>query len=225
MPHSPTAATAELRARLTALAEPAYRSFIAKLIPGAGAHILGVRIPTLRALAKELARNGAWQLPAAPGESMEEIMLRGMALGYARGLSLAERLAALERFVPHITNWSVCDSCCCTYSFARRHRAEVWEWLTPYLRSGDEFPARFGVVMLLQHFVRAPEWAERVAEALPPVPATAYYAEMAVAWCACEICLLYPAQKERLLSRLRPGVLRLTLRKIRESNRTDPREA
>ena len=209
----------ELRAALVAMAEEPYRAFAAKLIPG-GIPMLGVRLPALRTLAKQLARSGVWQLPTPAEPYMEEVMLRGMLIGYApRSVPWQARLDELERFVPYITNWSICDSCCTTYTFVRRHREEVWQWLAPYLASAEEYPARFGVVLLLDHYKQDATWAARVAAALPTIPATAYYAEMAVAWCACELILLYPALADSLLSSLRPSIHRLTLRKLRESRR------
>lgn len=182
--------------------------------------MLGVRLPQLRALAKELARAGIWRMPTADDAYMEEIMLRGMLIGYAAKARLEERLCELEAFVPLISNWSVCDSCCTTYTFARANREQVWNWLQPYLNSAREYEARFGVVMLLNHFRQERTWAEAAAKALPQVPACAYYAEMAIAWCACELILHYPELKEALMDELRPGINRLTHRKLRESFRT-----
>ena len=201
------------------MAEARYRAFAAKLIPG-GMPMLGVRLPALRSLAKRLARAGCWQLPARADAYMEEVMLRGMLIGYApRGVGIEERLAELEQFVPAITNWSICDSCCTTYTFARRHRERVWQWLAPYLASAEEYPARFAVVLLLTQFKQDAAWAARIAATLPTIPAMAYYSEMAVAWCACELILLYPALADSLLSSLRPSSHHLTLRKLRESRR------
>ena len=210
----------EWRATLRAMADERYREFAAKLIPG-GMRMLGVRLPELRRMAREMARAGQWRLATPANAVMEEVMLRGMLIGYAgREVPLAERLRALAAFVPLITNWSICDSCCATYTFARKHREEVWQWLAPYLNSAEEYPARFGVVMLLDHYKQEPAWAARVAEALPRVPAQGYYAEMAIAWCACELCLLYPQLSDSLLTSLRPSVRQRTLRKLRESLRT-----
>lgn len=210
----------ELRSTLQSMAEPRYRDFAAKLIPG-GMPMLGVRLPALRSLAKKLARSGLWQLPTpAAGAYMEEVMLRGMLIGYApRGVGIELRLAELGQFVPLISNWSICDSCCTTYTFARRHRERVWQWLAPYLASAEEFPARFAVVLLLTQFKQDAAWAARIATALPTIPASAYYAEMAIAWCACELILLYPSLAASLLSSLRPSIHHLTLRKLRESCR------
>ena len=210
----------EWRATLKAMADERYREFAAKLIPG-GMRMLGVRLPELRRMAREMARAGQWRLATPPDAVMEEVMLRGMLIGYAgREVPPAERLEALATFVPLITNWSICDSCCATYTFARKHREEVWQWLAPYLNSAEEYPARFGVVMLLDHYKQEPAWAAQVAEALPRVPAQGYYAEMAIAWCACELCLLYPQLSDSLLTSLRPSVRQRTLRKLRESLRT-----
>lgn len=208
----------QIRLDLQGMAEDRYRAFAAGLIPGR-VRLLGVRLPALRTMAKQLARKGVWQLHTPADAYMEEVMLRGMIIGYARHRPLQARLAELEQLVPLITNWSICDTCCTTYSFVRQHRDAVWEWLAPYWESDQEFPARFGVVMLLCHYKQEIAWARRVAAVLPRVVAQGYYAEMAVAWCACELCLLYPAMAEDLLADLRPSVRQLTLRKLRESNR------
>ena len=209
-----------IRARLEALAEPRYRDFAAKLIPGAP-RLLGVRLPALRTMARELARTGQWRLTTPADATVEEVMLRGFLIGYApRKIGWQERLDELAHFVPLISNWSICDSCCCTYTFVCPHREQVWAWLAPFLASAEEYPARFGIVMLLNHFKQDAAWAARVAAALPGVPATDYYAEMALAWCACELILLYPELSAPLLDTLRPSVHRLTLRKLRESRRT-----
>lgn len=208
-----------LRARLQSEAEPRYRDFTARLIPRQ-CRLLGVRLPKLRALAKQLAQQGIWRLPTPADAYMEELMLRGMVIGYVRGVAPAALLAELEHFVPLIANWSVCDSCCATYAFARRNREAVWEWLRQYWASEDEFKARFGVVMLLNHFCRDAGWASRVAAALPAVPARGYYAEMAVAWCACELIIHHPHLADSLGASLRPGVHKLMLRKLRESRRS-----
>jgi len=65
--------------------EPKFQKFTSSLLPGVE-HILGVRIPSLRKIAKQLAQ-GDWKqyLTSASDDSYEEIMLQGMTLGYAKG--------------------------------------------------------------------------------------------------------------------------------------------
>lgn len=210
----------DITAALHSLADAGYRQFAASLIPSE-TDLLGVRLPALRRLAKQAA-HGDWQqlfTELQSATAMEPVMLRGMLPGYAPHATTAERLAAIADFVPAIRNWSICDSCCTTYKFTARHRSEVLPFLLPYLRSPREYAARFGTVMLLNHFLPAPEWVPTLTELLPQVTCSAYYAQMAVAWCACELCLSYPQSAPDLLPRLSPAVQQLTHRKIRESRR------
>lgn len=72
---------AALKERLRAMADPSYRAFHQKLVPEVE-NLLGVRIPALRQLARELAR-GDWRgyLAAAQTDTYEETMLQGLVLG------------------------------------------------------------------------------------------------------------------------------------------------
>lgn len=170
----------QIRTQLEHLAEPAFRQFTEKLLPGTE-NILGVRLPLLRKMAKELAK-GDWKmyLCSASDSSYEEIMLQGMTLGYARG-DLQEKREFLERFIPKIDNWSVCDSICSTIKLARNQPEEMWEFLQPYLNSSEEFHIRFALVQLLDYYVNA-AYLSMVLEAAQKVKQDDYYVNMAQAW-------------------------------------------
>lgn len=213
--------TEEIVAELQGLAEPKYRDFAASLIPGEE-DMLGVRLPLLRKLARRVARQEDWEsifYELGSYSRMEMVMLRGMLPGYAPQATLTERQNALRAFIPSIRNWSICDSCCATYTFAREFRAGVLDFLQPYLGSTNEYEARFAVVMLLNHYLNESAYVAHVAELLSLVNCRAYYADMAVAWCACELILRYPEYETELITRLSPDIQKLTQRKIRESHR------
>lgn len=116
-----------IKQQLEQLREPEYQAFTSKLLPGVE-HILGVRLPELRKLAKKLAKDN-WKeyLEEASDDSMEEIMLQGMTLGYARG-EVQEKELFLRKFIPKIDNWSVCDSCCATIKLAKEEPEEMWNF-------------------------------------------------------------------------------------------------
>lgn len=213
----------DLRRELRAAAEPSYAAFAAKLLPDNTHPLLGVRLPRLRALAREIAKSEKARAflsrPLPLRASFEEIMVQGLVIGYLRDISFAERTARLDRLIPRLDNWSLCDSCCATYGFAAAHREETWAWLQPYTRSTAVYERRFAVVMMLDHFLAETAWAERVAALLPTLPCGDYYADMATAWCACELTLRHPDLADTLLASLPPPVRRLTLRKRRESRR------
>lgn len=154
---------------------------------------------------------------------MEETMLRGMIAGYLpKSITWEERMELLRDFVPLIDNWSVCDSCCATYKFVRAHLPETWQFLQPYLSSPHEYEARFGIVMLINHFVKDATWAARVVQALQHVRSDAYYATMAAGWCMCELYLRHPHLAHSTPPphlTLRADIAGITLRKLRESHR------
>lgn len=171
---------ASIRNQLERLAEPKFQQFTSKLLPGVG-NILGVRLPLLRTLAKQLAK-GDWKsyLCHACGGSYEEIMLQGLVLGYAKG-DLQEKREYLEQFIPKIDNWSVCDSACSTIKLAKGQPEEFWEFLQRYLYSKEEFQIRFALVQMLDYYVNE-TYLERVLQAVQQVHPEAYYVNMAQAW-------------------------------------------
>ncbi len=177
---NPEECNIQIRKQLEQLAEPEFQQFTSKLLPGVE-HILGVRLPLLRSLARQLAKE-EWKtyLCHAVDDSYEEVMLQGMVLGYARG-DLQEKRKFLETFIPKINNWSVCDSVCSTIKLARSQPEEFWEFLQQYLNSREEFQIRFGLVQLLDYYVNE-TYLERVLEAVQQVQQEAYYVNMAQAW-------------------------------------------
>ncbi len=209
-----------IRSRLEALREPSYAAFSAKLLPGVQPP-LGVRLPKLRALAKEIAKSPDWMsyLETQPGAAFEERMLYGMTLGYARP-AFADALRFCAGFVPLIDNWSICDSCAAGFSFVRADREAAWNFLVPYLNSEKEFYARFGLVMLLWHSL-TPDYLERVLGAIYSLRAQGYYARMAAAWLLSEILLKYPEYGIPVLERktLEPFLQNTAIRKYCESRR------
>ena len=108
----------EIRRQLVERAETKYRDFSSSLIPKSKP-LLGVRLPVLRKLAKDVIKNMDWKREIGSYEGQyediyfEEVMLRGMIIGYGtRKEEAEEALQLLKNFIPHIDNWSVCDSFC-----------------------------------------------------------------------------------------------------------------
>ena len=141
-----------IRTKLLALADEEYRKFQSTLIPGED-RLLGVRLPALRELAKEIVK-GDWReyLNSAQDEYYEEIMLQGLVIGYAK-TSPEEILHFTAKFIPKITNWGVCDSFCTGLKLAKKQPELVWNFILPYLRSEKEFDIRFAVIMMLAHYM------------------------------------------------------------------------
>ena len=74
----------QIRDFLEKHAEKQFKDFTSSLIPGTDS-ILGVRLPVLRSLAKQLAKED-WRtyLKEARDDTYEEIMLQGLVIGYVK---------------------------------------------------------------------------------------------------------------------------------------------
>lgn len=175
------------RQQLEKLAEDSYREFSQKLLPGTS-NILGVRLPILQSLAKQIAK-GDWReyLSCTTDSTFEEIMLQGLVLGNAN-TDTKELFDRTANFVSKIDNWSVCDSFCASYKLAKKQPDAVWEYLSPYISSKLEFECRFGVVMLLDFYTSEKDIPRTLIQ-LSQTKAIGYYAKMAVAW-AVSVCFV-----------------------------------
>lgn len=208
-----------IKTRLLELAEEKYRIFSSGLLPNVN-NILGVRLPVLRKLAKEITQ-GPWEsyLETASSDYFEEIMLQGMVIGCAKG-NIEELLPRIADFIPLIDNWSVCDSFCVGLKCTKKHPERIWDFLQGYFLSEKEFEVRFGVVMLLFYYIDKQHIAA-VLKILNHVRHEGYYAKMAVAW-AISIC--YIKFPEQTMGHLRKNKLddftyNKALQKITESYR------
>ena len=208
-----------LRQRLEALAEPELQRFSSALIPNIPPEsVLGVRLPALRRLARELAK-GDWRtyLDGAPGDSFEETMLQGMVIGCA-DMPGGEWFRRIEAFLPKIDNWSVCDSFCAGLKAARQFEREMWDFAGRCLTDEREFTVRFGAVVLLNYYIDEAHSDAALAR-LDAVRHEGYYAKMAVAWAVSLYFAAFPEQTTAFLRQyaLDDMTYRKVLQKILES--------
>ncbi|MDO5845035.1 MAG: DNA alkylation repair protein [Methanocorpusculum sp.] len=208
-----------IKEELKNLSEPKYREFSSKLLPGTE-NVLGVRLPHLRNLAKEISK-GDWKgyLKNACDDSFEEIMIQGLVIGYAKA-EPSEIISALKDFIQKIDNWSVCDSTVMGLKAAAKNQKVFFDFAKKYIENDREFFIRFGAVMLLAHFVNA-EYIDRVLLLLDSVKHDGYYAKMAIAWAVSVCYVKFP--KETLVffkkCSLDDWTFNKSIQKIKESFR------
>lgn len=191
--------TKKLREQLLSLCDAEYKKFNDALLPGVH-NTLGVRVPQLRKLAQQIAKED-WRDYLRNGEESyyEDLMIKGMVIGYAK-MQLSERLHWLDFFVPKIDSWGICDSCCMTYKFIKNNQEETFQWLKKYIGSSWEFEVRFALVILLDYFVND-AYVDKVLEICDMMCHEGYYAKMAAAW-AVSVCFAkYPEKTFAFLKR------------------------
>lgn len=194
----------ETREKLENEIDLGYQEFNRSLIPGETSRILGVRIPVLRKIAKELVKTSGRSyadavvlLECSKEAYYEERMIHGMLIGYLK-CEKEERRQLLDSFVPAIDNWSVCDSSCTTYKFMKQDMGYWFSYLEQYLNSSREYEIRFAVVCMLDHFV-TDYYIGKILWDIDAVHHEGYYVKMAVAW-AISVCYVkFPKETFRYL--------------------------
>lgn len=208
-----------LQQQLFDLADPAYRDFHAKLINTVPKEsVMGVRLPVIRTFAADFGQTAECIafLNELPHRFYDENMLHAVLIG--RGKDFAQTVAAVERFLPYVDNWAVCDSL--RPKVFAKHKTDLLPYIQKWLASSAEFTCRFGMEMLTVHYLDTDfdpvylEWAAAVTD-------EQYYVQMMAAWYFAtalakqwDAAVLYLEQKQ-----LHPWVHQKAIRKACESNR------
>ena len=160
-------------------ADEAYKQFNRKLVD---THypMVGVRVPVLRHMAKELIASDAWQafLQEQP-VYYEDVQLRAFVLAQAP-VTIEARLQLLESFFPYMDNWAVTDGLCSSLKETKKHLATYWHWLQTLRDDPAPFTRRFIYVMYLSYYVTT-DYLDEVLAQLEQETTEHYYIQMAVA--------------------------------------------
>lgn len=165
---------------LLAEVDEKFKDFTTALIPGARP-ILGVRVPILRKIAKEIAK-GDWKsfLKDAPEDTYEEVNIKGFVIGYAKA-DLETLFPYIEEHIEKINDWSLCDGFCSNLKIVAKYQTEFLEFLLPYAELDDEFKQRVVAVMLMDYYLDDAHIDQTLA-ILDSLKNEKYYCKMAVAW-------------------------------------------
>ena len=212
----------QIRKELEKLADEKYKKFHTRLCPNSN-EILGVRVPILRSFAKEILRkeNVEKYLEAALDNSYEEILLQGMVLGLWK-TSIENFSKYLEKFIPKINSWAVCDVAVAGLKCTKNNMEYMWNIVQKYLKSDKEFELRFAIVMLL-NFYMTDEYIEKVLKILNNIKHEGYYVKMALAWTLQVAFVKFPTQTMELLrnNKIDDWTYNKALQKIIESYRVN----
>ena len=209
-----------IQEQLRAVADPANAVFVGRLLPDIPPEqILGCRTPPLRALAKSLDLNSAEVcdfLHALPHDCFDENQLHAFLIARIRPFD--DCLAAVEAFLPYVNNWATCAQL--SPAVFRKEAERLLPAIGRWLRSPHPYTVRFGIGMLMQHFLDArfrPEYAEQVAA----IRSDMYYINMEIAWYFATALAKQPETILPYLSqrRLPEWVHKKTIQKCIESRR------
>lgn len=211
----------DVKKRLLEERDEKYQKFSAALLPGVK-NVLGVRIPQLRKIAKDIYKNTNWQeFLNTESEYFEETMLQGMVIGLIKD-SPEKILKYVETFVPCINNWSVCDCFCCSLKFVQTNKNIMWEFLKKYKKTKKEYEIRFVLVILLNYFIEK-KYLNDIFKIIECYQYDDYYSMMGAAWLVSICYIKYPDETFKFLQNtsIDNRTFNKSIQKIIESRQVD----
>ena len=170
----------DIREELLSLADEKTAAFMRKIVNNADARkIIGIKTPILRELAKKIKKEGGADAFFAelPHRYFEENQLHSFLICLEKDADRCFEL--IDAFLPCVDNWAVCDQL--NPKAIAKDKAKLLSHVDGYLTSDKTYTVRFGIEMLMNHFLGEDfktEYADRVAN----IRSDEYYVNMMIAW-------------------------------------------
>lgn len=214
----------QINQKFRALAENDYKLFNEKIIP-TGYEILGIRMPALKKLAKELSGDPKVEIYLKDAEytTYEHILLYGLVLGHLKKPSLDMVFRYLDPLILKFDNWAHVDTIISSLKIFKKYPEEILAHFMPLKTHEEEFTKRVFVIVLMDYFINE-TYIDIALEHLPEVPQGQYYVDMAIAW-AISVGLIkfydktFPLLEQKTFSGF---VHNKAIQKARESYRIPP---
>ena len=204
---------------LEKLTDKKYKKFTSALLPGVNS-ILGVRIPLIRQYAKTFDFDEAQEFyKNYKPKYFEEYFLKALLLSkICKQIPPQNAVKEIQKFIPEISNWSICDAFCADLKFIKKHQEIFLPLILKQLKSKKEFAQRTAINLARSYYLDD-AYGKQIIQTIINLKPTEYYAQMAQAWFMCEACIKQPKYAKPVLKLLTPEVYKMTIRKIKDSYR------
>ena len=157
-----------------------YREFNSKLIPNIDKEtMIGIRIPDIRKIEKSLSIEEKEEfLLKLPHKYFEENMLHGIIISNMKDYNKA--IINLEKFLPYVDNWAVCDSI--SPKIFKKNREKVIVNVLSWIKSNHTYVCRFGIGMIMQLYLEDEYFKRTYLDISAKIKTEDYYINMMRAW-------------------------------------------
>lgn len=208
-----------IKNRLFSLQDLTYRDFHSKLMPTIDKErIIGVRIPVLKKLAKELygTHEAEQFLNSLPHMYYDENNLHGFLLCCIDNYD--ECIVAINEFLPYVDNWATCDTL--SPKCFKNHLPQLYAQCKVWIANNETYIVRFAVNMLMKYFLDE-HFTLESPKLVASISSDEYYVKIGIAWYfATALAKQYDKIITFLENRsLKPWIHNKTIQKALESRR------
>ena len=156
-----------------------YRNFTLPLLPNIDEKtFIGVRLPIMKKYAKDLDEKSRKEfLNSLPHQYHEENILHAFILSNIKDFD--EFINDVNKFLPYVSNWSVCDTICNKHLV--KHKPQLINEIYMWLKSDELYRVRYAVKCLMNYFLNE-DFKEEHLQKVEQVKLDDYYVRMMIAW-------------------------------------------
>ena len=179
--------------------------------------MIGIRVPILRKIAKEIKNNYLSFLSILKNKYYEESILEGLVIAKINDKKLFNKY--FKKFIKKIDNWASCDICLSSMKQLGKDE-EYFFMAIELIKENKEFISRCGYIILLDYYLKD-NYIDRVLEIVDNNLSNYYYVNMAKAWLISICFIKYKDKTIKYLldSNLDSFTYNKSIQKIIECNR------
>ena len=169
-----------VREKLFQLQDSEYKTFHSALMPTVDKEkIIGVRVPELRKLAKDLYKCGIGEqfIENLPHKYYEEDNLHAFIVEQIKDFDIC--LAEAERFLPFVDNWATCDMF--SPKVFALNTDVIFSKSIEWINSDKTYVIRYGIGMLMRYFLDD-KFSADILKIVSGIKSDEYYVNMMIAW-------------------------------------------
>lgn len=173
----------KIQKKIFEMQDEKYREFQAGLTPTLDKkNVIGVRVPRLRAFAKEMSANKSEYgvekfLCTLPHKYQEENFLHSFLIEQIKDYD--ECMEKFLEFLPFIDNWAVCDTC--HPKVFKKNSEKVLLLAYEWIKSNKTYTIRYGIDVFMTYFLDE-KFDPKHLDTIAAIRSEEYYVNMMQAW-------------------------------------------
>ena len=203
---------------LISLEDKKYREFHRSIVGHTNLKLIGIRVPKLRSIAREISKGNVDEFLKRMGNTYyEEVMIYGFVLANSEEEYIDRYLMD---YIKKVDNWAICDSFVSSLKIINNKMGKYWMYFTSLIDLNSEFQTRTSIVVFMNYYL-CDNYIDRVLNIVSNIRTDYYYINMAISWLLSVAIINYQDKVIDILKskKLSKFVQNKTINKIQDSYR------
>ena len=203
---------------LVSLEDKKYREFHRSIVGHTNLKLIGIRVPKLRSIAREISKGNVDEFLKRIGNTYyEEVMIYGFVLANSEEEYIDRYLMD---YIKKVDNWAICDSFVSSLKIINKKMGKYWMYFTSLMDLNSEFQTRTSIVVFMNYYL-CDNYIDRVLNIVSNIRTDYYYINMSISWLLSVAIINYQDKVIDILKskKLSKFVQNKTISKIQDSYR------